>query len=297
MIRSRFDQHDHIRSFPDRKPGRTRRAAAAMLACAIACACAHGPRETPAGFRMALFGSTCPESPFKGNNPLLGNLTAEINRENPHFAVHMGDIVFGGHDWMGIRESDLVRQLRDYREQTSCLRPPVFHVKGEMDMLAGKDSLYRTFTGRPPYYSFNYGNVHCVILDTSGGGPGKIGERQMRWLKDDLMRHGRRAAILVFAHHPLFAPDDGELSEGDRCADAQSLHALFRQFPVTAVFSGHLKKHSQSSRDGILYVIAGSEFTSSAPRWGKVERKFTWHMVDFSGAQPVITRKQVENIR
>jgi len=100
---------------------------------------------------------------------------------------------------------------------------PWFNVPGNHDMnyLAPDDSrcldTFRRHFG-PSYYSFNWGKVHYVILDTifykgtdpekrqgSGGYVAKLDERQTEWLKADLSFVPKDRLILLAMHAPIKA--------------------------------------------------------------------------------------------
>ena len=109
---------------------------------------------------------------------------------------------------------------------------PWYHVPGNHDInkLAPDDAealdTYRRFFG-PPYYSFEYGEVHFVVLDTvryegtslgtededplgSGSYTGAIGERQMAWVANDLRRVPADRLVVLSMHIPLHSEVDPE---------------------------------------------------------------------------------------
>jgi hypothetical protein len=210
----------------------------AAITLTFALFCAAPQRETPDTLRFALTGNTYPDSPFRGTNAQMAETAQSLNRDNPVFVVHLGDIVFGGHDWMGIRDGDLIRQFDDYMNASACMRPLRFFVRGEMDLLNNSDALYRNYTRQKPYYSFNYGNIHCVVIDTTGDTKAASAVAQMSWLKADLRRHRDRAATIVFAHHPLVPVPGLEPQESVSALNPGGLHELFKEYGVRAVFSG-----------------------------------------------------------
>lgn len=90
----------------------------------------------------------------------------------------------------------------------------------------------------PPYYAFNIGAVHCVVLDNVdceryvGGGDknrdnardGLVYDPQLEWLAKDLQYVDRSTRIIVAMHVPLFndtAPESAKLREySQRVIDA-----------------------------------------------------------------------------
>ncbi|HON78476.1 MAG TPA: metallophosphoesterase [Spirochaetota bacterium] len=254
----------------------------ALTAIAAVLSCSSMPKGDPGTFRFIITGNTYAESPFKGRNMRVSPTIRAINRDNPVFVVHIGDMIFGGHDWMGIKRLDITRQFRDFHENITCLRPLLFTVKGEMDLLDGSDEFYRKYTQRTSRYSFNYGALHCIVLDSCNGDDPGINKEQLTWLKKDIRRYKQAPGILVFLHHPVFT-NDSNADPDFTLKNPEELHAILKQYPVTAVFSGHGKTYSRTTRDSIQYITAGCNFAST----GNGNRNtgaasYTYYIVDYA---------------
>jgi hypothetical protein len=76
----------------------------------------------------------------------------------------------------------------------------------------------------------------------------------------------------VFFAPPLIDPDSAKPEIGDR----PDLVALFRRYPVRAVFSGHAHLYSHEAHDGIDYFIAGG---AGAPLYASPDRGGFSHYV------------------
>lgn len=253
-------------------------------------ACGTGIYRGDHAFRFALMGNTNPDSPFQQPDKRVRQIVDQLNRDNPVFVTHLGNIVFGGKDWMGFSAKDVRDQYRHYRNQIKFLRPLIFTTKGELDTFNDSAEIYTAFTRRPCYYSFNYAGLHCIVLDTTDGKPGTIGQAQMKWLTAELERYREGIGIIVFAHHPLVIPGkNAHLPGVTTGADGEKLHELFRKYPVKAVFTTHRTAAAQGSRDGILYCIAACGATPSTS-WQK--GSITYYVVDyFSGSFSVYQKK------
>ncbi|HPB81986.1 MAG TPA: metallophosphoesterase [Spirochaetota bacterium] len=261
-----------------------RHAGKAILASGIAVffSCATMPTGDPGPFRFIITGNTYAESPFKGRNMRVSPVIRSINRDNPVFVVHIGDMIFGGHDWMGIKKIDITRQYKDFHENITCLRPLLFTVKGEKDLLDGSDEFYRKYTRRKAWYSFNYGALHCIVLDSCAGGAPEIIGEQLQWLKSDIARFQQAPGILVFLHHPVFTADNNSDPEFS-LKNPETLHNILKKYPVTAVFSGHAKTYSRVTRDSIQYIVAGCNFAPSVNGNRKSgPPSYTYYIVDYS---------------
>ncbi|HPI14479.1 MAG TPA: metallophosphoesterase [Spirochaetota bacterium] len=235
---------------------------------------------------FALIGNTLPESPFGSMSPRVPEAIARLNADNPVFTVHLGNIVYGGRQWMGIKEDDVTRQYREFRALRRTIRSIVYTVRGEMDGYNDSSDLYRRYTGRAPYYSFNYGNVHCVVIDTCDPEPGSMGLRQRAWLESDLEHYRTSPAIFVFAHHSL-VPVKNETAA--TLKDAPALLELFAKYPVKAVFSGQPAVFNIAKSGEILCVTAGS---GGFNREEQYRRRNHYYVVSFSGGVLRVSERQ-----
>lgn len=270
----------------------------AMFLMELSCSFSTERDASPLEFRFAITGSTFAESPFRGRNDAVEVLIKRINEDNPLFVVHLGDIVHGGKSWMGISAGDIERQFRDFKNQFALLRPLLFTVKGEKDMLDADFAHYTRHTKRPPYYSFNYGPAHCVVLDTCEEGKAAISASQLEWLKKDLARHRRAHVMFVFGHYPFCGNDataPENISERVPVKEANEVHAIISKYPVKAVFSGHGVSFSRTVRDGIFYITAGCDFSAirTTPHQ-KAKNATHYYVVDYRNGEITILPKSIE---
>lgn len=265
---------------------------AALLLLFLSACGREAVRQPIDSFRFAVIGNTLPESPYKSVSPHVAPAVSRINEDNPLLVIHLGDMVHGGAEWMGIKKDDIARQFREFFHAFSRLRPLLYTAKGEMDLLDGSGDIYTRRTGRKVFYSFNYGSVHFIILDTTDPAPGGISGRQMDWLARDLEEYRESQAMFVFAHHPLYLPA-GALSvdQAARCKNADDLHRLLARYPVKAVFSGHTLNFYREKKDDILYVTAGCGGYNVKERYGI--RQNQYYLVEYGSGGVIITPRTV----
>jgi len=257
------------------------------LALALGPACTRPVVEREADdFSFALIGNTLPESPFGSMSPRVAEAVARLNADNPVFTVHLGNSVYGGRQWMGIKESDVARQYREFTALRRTVRSIVYTVKGEMDSYNDTSDLYRKHTGRETYYSFNYGNVHCIVIDTCDPAPGSMGPKQRAWLQADLERYRTSPAIFVFAHHSLLPV---KYESATTLQGAEELLALFAKYPVKAVFSGQPAVFHTAKNGEVLCVTAGS---GGFNREEQYRRRNYYYVVTFSGGVVRVSERQ-----
>lgn len=215
---------------------------------------APNPHETEP-IRFAVFGDS-----GSGYNAQL-EVAEQIERWNPSFLLHTGDIVYpDGSD----REYD-----RKFFIPYRSLLPkfPFFPSIGNHDAITIADyqkiySLPSAPGAHERYYSFNYGYLHIVSLDTNL--PLGPGEPQHEWLLSDLNQASltkNRAWTVVFFHHPPFSAGTHE----DSPEVASHLVPIFERFRVDLVLSGHDHAYERSGLTAIggdpkakvLYVVTG----------------------------------------
>jgi 3',5'-cyclic AMP phosphodiesterase CpdA len=259
-----------------------------LLMSLISCK-GRGTRRGPEHLRFVLIGNTYPESPFKTLSERIREVFREINKDNPVFVIHLGDIVYGGKEWMGVKREDICSQYNQFFKYASRLNPILYTVKGEMDLYNDSSELYRLYSGREDYYSFNYGNLHFIVLDTTDDKPGKMSSEQLMWLENDL-RFYRDSYIFVFTHHPIVVSkrnhsdeERGFFQEPDR------LHRILNKYPIQAIFSGHWPSYSLEKRDNIIYYITGCGGFNKPDRFKKYNN---YYIVDyFSGGIRITTQR------
>ncbi len=163
------------------------------------------------------------------------------------FALHTGDMVGNGdilEDWSvqwWAAISPLIRYL------------PIYPTMGNHEL---NSSWYRRYFsslgGNGTNYSFDWGNVHFVILDSNVVNFGT--EEQMAWLEEDLEQNVDADFTVVSHHIPVFrsSPAGGEGMPylQDR------LPPLYEAYGVDLVFSGDVHSFQHHLRNGVHYFIS-----------------------------------------
>jgi acid phosphatase type 7 len=115
-------------------------------------------------------------------------------------------------------------------------------------------------SGTEHYYSFDYGNIHFIMLDSYGIDGGKhlyddttaaTGSQQALWLKADLAAHaGTRKWTIVCLHHPPYTNgthrSDNTGGEGDLLAIRQRIVPILERYGVDLVLAGHSHVYERS---------------------------------------------------
>jgi acid phosphatase type 7 len=103
-------------------------------------------------------------------------------------------------------------------------------------------------SGTEQYYSFDYGNVHIVSLDSQLSNRDPAQRAAMRdWLIDDLGRNDNDWTVVIF-HHPPYSKgmnhdSDVEQAEIDM---RTTFGPVFQDYGVDVVYSGHAHSYERS---------------------------------------------------
>jgi hypothetical protein len=138
---------------------------------------------------------------------------------NPAFALMGGDLV---RDAMSQSETNAKAYFDLYVTESKAFHTPVWTVPGNHDHYgiirsrSHADSanplynrgMYRQYFG-PDYYSFTYGGVHFIGLNTVSADDsayyGDVDSVQMEWLKRDLSHVPAAMPIVTFNHIPMIS--------------------------------------------------------------------------------------------
>jgi hypothetical protein len=194
--------------------------------------------ELPQRYRIVVFGDS------RGNLRLLPRMVEEIDRLEPLFVVHLGDIVDGG----TAGEYESVRAVfRRFAE-------PVFTTIGNHDVEHGGRAHYRRWFG-PDYYHFIAGDTLYLFLDNANPILFWAGA-QARWLAERLAgEHYRRA--VVFVHRPPYDPRPGEDHGMGNPIGARRLAAALADPRIAAVFASHVHGYFESRIGSVPLVVTG----------------------------------------
>jgi acid phosphatase type 7 len=178
-------------------------------------------------------------------------IDAMIRHSEPDFVLHTGDLIQDGYnaaEWptfFGI-ERELLR------------RTVFFPVLGNHER--NNRRFYDFFDVTTPYYSFNWGNAHFVILDSDvqNWNPADTVRRafwdeQASWLEQDLSKN-KAAFTFVTMHHPPFTVNQ---RAEHMSKETPTLVPMFEKYGVTAVLAGHDHNYQHHVRNGIHYIVTG----------------------------------------
>jgi predicted phosphodiesterase len=170
----------------------------------------------------------------------------------PDFAIQSGDLVENGEDnslwpiYFDI-EKNLLNQLAFF---------PVLgnHERNSRDF-------YEFFQAMTPYYSFNWGNAHFMVInsDIASSAVNKPARdafwaEQTKWLEDELQASQNAEFRVLVAHHPPFSAVSNRQGSNP---EMRALVPMFEKYHVSIAFFGHDHNYQRNLQNGINYVISG----------------------------------------
>ncbi len=209
---------------------------------------------------------------------------SEIGLIRPDFVLWTGDAVYGYYDSARELSAEYDRFAGAAREAAAPLfnapgNHEIHHLDGDpCDDRSSGEAFARRFGNL--YGSFDAGGAHFIALDTEPVcSEDRIDPDQRAWLERDLEANKNARAIFVFSHTEFFSSPtiDPDAAKGHPpIADREGLIALFRKYPVRAVFCGHEHVYSHESHEGIDFFVAGG---AGAPLYAPPDRGGFSHYV------------------
>jgi len=202
-------------------------------------------------FSFAILGDT---QRFDAGNPNGGLQQAVKNIEgkNVSFVMTEGDLLSscdGG--------SKCEAGLNQWKNILGSLYPKTYELMGNHDRTGGDkaDALWQRFFNLPSNgpagfkeltYSFDFENVHIVVLNSEKPDENIINKTQRNWLESDLSKNSKEHTF-VFFHEPAYpvSSKQGESLDAEK-NDRDALWQILERHKVEAVFNGH--EHIASRR-------------------------------------------------
>jgi predicted phosphodiesterase len=195
-------------------------------------------------------------------------LSADIHKDIIHDADERLQAFI---DDMKNRDLDFILDLGDFcqpRKRNEGFRDifhshpsPKYHVLGNHEIDGGYtwQQSMDFFSMKAPYYSFDQGGYHFIVLDGNNkpeghtsGYPSHIGQVQLDWLKGDITK--TQKPTFVFSHQCLHGEDGGSIDNSDQ------VQAILEAKPcnIIACLCGHRHVDEHVIKNGIHYININS---------------------------------------
>lgn len=174
----------------------------------------------------------------------------------PKFILNTGDMLSNGQrwpDWQGFFDW----------EAPLLAGVPLYPCLGNHENDADNYFALFNLPNNERWYSFTYGDVHCVALDANGEYRGNAGQRS--WLVQDLRENYNSPYTFIFFHHPIYTctNDLGRRMGAPDLAD--QWQPIFEAYEATAVFNGHDHNYQHNLVNGVHHIVTGGGGASIYP--------------------------------
>ena len=166
--------------------------------------------QLPDTFKMVLIAD------WGGDNDAAKKIASAVRRQKPDFAIHLGDIYYGGTKY----ECELFLDMWPMRVNMDDSKSPLqakgsFALNGNHEMYSGGEYFFNTvlpaFAQTQPFFCLENGNWRIVGLDTAYNGgrlkpqsPTDAMNTQWNWLIETLGKD-KKATIFLTHHQPVSA--------------------------------------------------------------------------------------------
>lgn len=149
----------------------------------------------------------------------MARLRVAVDKANPAFVLITGDLV---RDALRVPESEATRLYELFKTETSAIKQPlwltpgnheIFGIERHLSLVSATHPLYgrnmyRHYLG-PDYYSFNYGGIHFIALNSLEFDDlyyyGRIDSLQLEWLRQDVANVPKTTPVVTFQHVPFYS--------------------------------------------------------------------------------------------
>ena len=236
------------------------------------------PAAQPDSFKALIFPDS-QSSDYSGWRKLAQ--TAYSKNEDAAFFINMGDLVDNGYDFSQWRA--WFNSVAPMIENIPFAPVMGNHETYNMDWQIAPPTPYLTLFNLPEngtdanknqYYSFDYGDVHFVVLNTQTDEMADFNpdlmQQQLSWLRSDLAGTQSKWKI-VLMHKDILRyaftdrPNNFDPASIQFTPWAQQLMPVFEEYNVDAVFTAHLHtyrrrvplKAFKPDNTGITYILTG----------------------------------------
>jgi hypothetical protein len=172
-----------------------------------------------------------------GDNDAAKKIAAVVRKQNPGYAIHLGDIYYGGTKHECEKFLALWPMRVDMADAASAIRPEgSFALNGNHEMYSGGEYFFSTvlpaFDQKQPFFCLENENWRLIGLDTAYADghlkpqtPGDALTAQWNWLVD-LLSKSKKATIFLTHHQPVSAHQQDFLDSQPLRDDIRDLLAI-----------------------------------------------------------------------
>jgi acid phosphatase type 7 len=182
-------------------------------------------------------------SDTQGHEDVFSQVVSLVSEHHPQAVIHLGDLTAHGKD-----QQEYDNFFKTAKQLLNSLL--FFPVRGNHDKDAALFLAYFPNLMDRTYYSVSYDSLKFIIIDTNLDLMPR--SEQYSWLEKQLGDDSNLPRI-VLMHIPVFSSG----YHGSNNDLGLFLPALFQQYHVAAVLSGHDHDYERLEFNGIPYIISG----------------------------------------
>ena len=179
----------------------------------------------------------------------------EMNKRKPDFIIQLGDFVMPR------------KRNQPFLDAWNEFEGPRYHVLGNHDMKDfgfTKEQTMEWWQLEKPYYSFDHGDFHFIVLNGNEQNPEPwtqlypryIGPEQQEWLEKELVKTSK--PTIIFSHQSLESPNGGMANHEELRKILEGQKTSSGQLKTIACLSGHHHADYVKEINGIPYIQINS---------------------------------------
>lgn len=193
-------------------------------------------------FRFASYGDS------RSAPKLFAKISNGMAKHNPDISIYLGDLSYDGSYDLWKKEFFIDEQL-NFASQV-----PFFNAVGNHEGWKQNTKAFTTgsnnSTDSDAYYSFDYGDVHFLILSTEQNV--SVGSDQWKFAEEDLKKSNKKWKIVAF-HIPAYGA--GAHNENKKMIEMSK--QIFDKYNVDIVLTGHSHFYQHNKVNNIHHFVLG----------------------------------------
>ncbi|NUU95107.1 hypothetical protein XO10_02200 [Marinitoga sp. 1135] len=193
----------------------------------------------------------------------------KIIEEKPDFVINVGDMVENGEN---------INYWTNFFNTIKGLNIPYFPIPGNHE----KNSKYYYAAFILPegggfqnkqWYSFKYGNLNFILLDSIIINNSELFKQETIWLEQTLKNNKNYINIIIF-HYPFWNNSIYAWRRDNKILE-KKWRPIFEKYNVKLVFNGHVHAYERFELNGITYITTGGGGAPFDPGHKKILNPYT----------------------
>jgi len=137
------------------------------------------------------------------------------------------------------------------------------------------------------YYSFDWGDVHFVAIDTT-----ERNAKQLNWLDEDLAKN-KLPWVIVYGHHPMYTNG----LRGPQMWIRRAFAQILTRHKVDLVLAGHEHQYERFKVGGVNYIVSGGgggRLTTFYSRSMALKQATVHHFLEFEVSADQLVMKAID---